>query len=131
MPAKCQPAHAFVLRSRKDVDPVWFIEPPAAWYQLAALECGEPDPSRLASTVFFELPDCTVARQYMEFAKLAAEAQGDTDADREASDIIVNCALTNYQDFEEGRYAGAAMEALSFLRDKGYPMHCIRIAHLR
>ena len=127
MPAKCHPAHAFVLRSRKDLDQAWMVEPPASWYQLAARECGVEDVSLLTSTVFFELPDCTIARQYLEFAKQAAEAQGDV----AKPDLIVNCAVTNYMDFEQGRCEGAAVAALSFLRDHGYPQDCIRIAHLR
>ncbi len=112
------PAHAFVSRKVGELPPQWLTEPTEQWFSTAA-EAMDVPRADLVSTVFFELPDCSMSRLYMHFCMAA----------KERDDGVVLVALTNPGDFGAAHGPDSVMEALNHMHVRGFPCHCIRIAH--
>ena len=112
------PAHPFVAKHASTLPSEWQIAPSEEWLAHAAPAMAIPR-SDLASTVCFELPDCTPAREYLAFDKAMAD-NGD--------DVILVC-LTNHSDYDNAHGTGSAMQTILQLHSAGFPRKYMRICH--
>ena len=116
------PAHSFLSRELRQLPVAWHAQPDKAFFDEAGRQMGI-SPDLLTSRVFFELPDCTPARDYATFAKAAAEsADGDS---------IVTVALVSQLTFDEAKGPGSAVRAVRHLYDHGFPEDIIRMVILK
>ena len=114
------PAHPFVAKHASELPSVWKINPSEEWLAHAAASMALAA-NDIDHQVFYELPDCSQARSYLDFVKAAAERDED----------VILVALTNHSDFDQAHGQGSCMRSLLHLHVHGFPDKFIRICYKR
>ena len=101
-------AACFVVKRANELPEIWRTPPSQEWLSQAATATGVPV-EQLTSRVCFELPDCTLARRYMQHVKAASES---------GIDAIQVC-LTNHTDYDAAHGEGESEQALHHMHAHG------------